>query len=286
MKKFSRFSKKFKSISKIIVKFYPSLKNDLELIQNNKTPEEFLSSNLVISLIVSLFFFFFISVYFYLHEGVLFFEKIFLLLFYSIAIQIFLFFILNLRPRIESNKKMKLFERNLPVFIRQLYVRVTAGMSLYASIENISEKDYGGASSLARRIVAHVRGGLNEVEALEAVSKEIPLEKLNKLFWQIINSVKSGANISETLNSMVIDLEKEQGIMIEEFGSKLTPLTMMYLLLTIIFPSLGTAFVIIISSLFGTIMNEKILWMFPIYIIIINFIFFNLVKRIKPNVEM
>ncbi len=286
LKRFIRFSKKFKGLVKKIKAFYPNLDSNLDSCNIKLSAEDFLGVNLVRSILISSVFFIILVIYFYFSEKIMVFKKLPFLFLLSFIVFFLAFLIFNNSPKLMAKNKIKRLEKELPEFIQQLYIRVTAGMPLYAGIENIAQKNYGEISDLARRIVAYVKGGMNEVEALERISKEMPSKKLSKLFWQITNSIKSGADISKTLNLMAQDLEKEQIISIDEFSSKLTPLTMMYLLLTIIFPALGTSFLIIISSLFGGGIRKEFLWILPIYVIIINMVFFRLMNKIKQNINI
>ena len=63
--------------------------------------------------------------------------------------------------------------------------------------------------------------------------------------------MKAGADISTVLKEVIDALSEEQIVQIQDYGSKLNPLAMFYMLLGVIMPALSITFVIIISSFSG-----------------------------------
>ena len=59
---------------------------------------------------------------------------------------------------------------------------------------------------------------------------------------------KTGADVSTSLNSVVEQITHEQMIEVKEYGRKLNPLAMFYMMMAVIIPTLGVTLLIVIST--------------------------------------
>ncbi len=194
-------------------------------------------------------------------------------------------FILKMRqPYFLANKRSKDFDKNIAFAIREIYVRVNSGQTLFNAISRVGFGDYGEISEEFKKYVHKLETGKSELEALEELAGRIASEDFRRLLWQLINSLKEGSDVSKTLRSMVQNIERSKKIRIEQFSSKLTPLSVMYLLSAIILPALGMTLMIILSSLMGNDSLTKIFYLIPVYLVVINTFFLTAIRKVRPHV--
>jgi len=195
-----------------------------------------------------------------------------------------LFLTFSYQPRVKANRKARELERDLPYAIRHVLIEVRSGISLYDAMAAVTT-DYGEASKEFNRIVSDVKGGKSQVEALEDSIERNKSMMYRRTMWQMINSLKSGADLSKTLETMVDAMVEEQKLKVQNYGEDLNPLILMYLMLAVIFPSLGATLMIVMSSFTGfSLSNNVFLGMLGI-LIIFQVFFLNFVKTKRPEVK-
>lgn len=194
------------------------------------------------------------------------------------------FFLKMRAPYVKAKSRSKSFDKNLGFAIRELYVMVNAGQTLFKAVSKVAFANYGEVSEEFRKYVYDLQSGKSELDALEDMSDRVSSEQFRKLLWQLINSLKEGADISQTLKGMVESIERSKRNAIEEFGSRLTSFSLMYLILAIVLPTLGMTVVIILSSLLGRPSLARIFYAIPVYICLVNVFFVIPVKELRPYV--
>jgi flagellar protein FlaJ len=195
---------------------------------------------------------------------------------------IFLTFVYQ--PKVTANKKSRMLEKELPYALRHMLIEVSSGISLYESMVSVST-DYGEASKEFKRIVNDIQGGKSQVEALEDSITRNPSIMYRRAVWQMINALKSGADITKTLDSLVDTMIEEQKLKVQNYGEDLNPFILMYLMLAVIFPSLGATLMIVISSFTGfSLSNNMFLGMLG-GLAVFQVFFLNLVKSKRPEVK-
>ena len=97
--------------------------------------------------------------------------------------------------------------------------------------------------------------------------------------------MKSGADMSNVINEIIDLLSQEQILQIQRYGSQLNPLAMFYMLMVVIAPSLGTTFLIILSSFISLpgATAKMIFWGLYITIIFFQLMFMGVIKSRRPN---
>ncbi len=188
------------------------------------------------------------------------------------------------QPKVTANKKSRLLEKELPYALRHMLIEVSSGISLYEAMVSVST-DYGEASNEFNRIVNDIQGGKSQVEALEDSISRNPSIMYRRAVWQMINALKSGADITKTLDSLVDTMIEEQKLEVQNYGEDLNPFILMYLMLAVIFPSLGATLMIVISSFTGfNLSNNMFLGMLG-GLAVFQVFFLNLVKSKRPEVK-
>jgi flagellar protein FlaJ len=197
---------------------------------------------------------------------------------------IFIFLTVGYRPRIKAKRIARQVEKDLPYALRHMLIEVSSGISLYQAMVSVSE-DYGKASDEFKRIVSDIEGGKSQTEAIEDSITRTKSQMYRRSQWQIINSIKSGANVTETLESLVDTIIEEQKLEVENYGKDLNPFVLMYLMLAVIFPSLGVTLLIVLSSFTGVNITRTLFYGILGGLTVFQIFFLNLITTRRPEVK-
>ncbi len=280
--KVRRISGHFLGLGENISKLFPSLEFDLEQAGIEISPRRWMAIAIFtlifyFALVFSLIFAVTISA----KAGLIKALSISLLSGGSIGFASFLF--LSFYPKLTSTRKVKDIEKNLPPMLHHLLVQVRAGVPLYNTFVSIAKSDYGLLSNEIRRVVNEVNTGKSEAEALEILTRETPSFFFRRVMWQVINALKSGADIGITMKEIVDNLAVEQRVAIKKYGSQLNPLALMYMLFAVIFPTLGITFLLVLASFTGLTLNLEVILIGIIAVLVMfQFMFIGLVKSRRP----
>lgn len=195
-----------------------------------------------------------------------------------------LFLTFAYRPRVKANRISRQLEKNLPYALRHMLIEVSSGISLYEAMVDASY-DYGEASDEFDRIASDIQGGKSQIEALEDSIGRNPSIMYRRAVWQMINALKSGADITETLESLVDSMVEEQKLAVERYGEDLNPFILMYLMMAVIFPSLGVTLMIVMSSFIELPLNRMTFYGILGGLTMFQAFFLNLVKSKRPEVK-
>jgi flagellar protein FlaJ len=276
-----RISRRFLGIGTFLSKIFPTMK--IELIRANIDLDEreyltvaFFSSflwclfTLIILLFLSFFKEFSSSIFFFLIPFALLFS---------------VFFYIRYYPGLITIRKIKDLEKNLLFALRSMEIQIGSGISLFDSLVSISREKYGLISEEFKKVIKKISTGKSEIEALEDLVLRNPSLYFRRIIWQITNSIKSGADLSSTLRVIVEDLSYERLVSIRKYGSQLNPMAMIYMMMAVIFPSLGVSFLMILSSFSNVKLTELVFWFILGFTAFFQFIFIGLIKSRRPTVE-
>jgi len=194
---------------------------------------------------------------------------------------VFIYFILY--PKLIVSRKVRDVEKNLPFVLRHLLIELRGGVSLYDALVSISSQDYGILSKEFKEVVKKISSGYSEIQALEELTLKIPSQKFRKTMWQIVNSLRSGVDISDVLKDIVNNMISEQRAEIKEYGSSLNPIALSYMMFCIIFPTMGLVVILILTSFMG-IANfpKELLYLIALLIAFVQFNFIGIIKTKRP----
>ncbi len=281
-KKVVRLSDKFLGIGETLSVLFPSLEFDLEESGFDIAPRRWMS----ISFFTSFFYFSFIFAILLVTTfaakvelqraiGVSFMAGA------GIGTGTFLF--LAFYPKLMSQRKVKNIEKNLPYMLHHMLVQIRAGVPLYDTLVSVAKSDYGVLSNEIRKVVNEINTGKSEAEALEKITRNTPSFFFRRVMWQVINALKSGADIGSTMKEIVENMSVEQKVAIKRYGSQLNPLALMYMLFAVIYPTLGITFLLVLATFTGILLNlELILIGITATLVIFQFMFVGLIKSRRP----
>jgi len=200
------------------------------------------------------------------------------------VISIIGFFTFTNLPKIKGKRISRELEKDLPYALRHMLIEVRSGISLYESMVSVSS-GYGEASKEFNRIVKDINGGKPQIEALEDSIVRNPSTQYRRAMWQMINALKSGTDVSNTLDTLVESMVKQQKLDVERYGKELNPYILVYLMIAVIMPSLGVTFLIVLSTFTGVGLDEMTFYQMLAGLILFQIFFLNFVKSKRPEVK-
>jgi len=127
--------------------------------------------------------------------------------------------------------------------------------------------------------------GISQIDAIEEHGKITTSKYLKRVLWQISNGMRAGSDMSIVLKEGIKSLNDEQAIQIQNYGGRLNPLVMFYMLIAVILPSLGITFLIVISSIINLPGSIVRLIFFGIlgFVFFMQIMFLGLIKARRPS---
>ena len=191
---------------------------------------------------------------------------------------------LAMYPKLSVTRKVNQMEHFLPYGLHHLLIEVRSGVPLYNSLVSIAQSKYGMLSQEFRRAVNEINTGKSEIAALEMLARENPSLYFRRVIWQLVNALKSGADIGQTIKQIVDNLGEEQRIAIKKYGAQLNPLSLMYMIFCVIFPTLGITFLLVISSFIGIGIDIQYLLIgILVFLMMFQFMLIGLIKSRRPT---
>jgi len=198
---------------------------------------------------------------------------------------IILFFYLLKVPDVKIRQKESGVSREIVFATRFLMIEIESGVPIYNAFINVG-RVYPVVGSYFNAIVDQIDMGTSMEDSINETLELVPSSNLRKILWQLLNSIKTGADVSGSLNSVLDQIVNEQKIEVEEYGRKLNPLAMFYMLLAVIMPSLGSTMIIIFASFIGISLSITVLLTISGLLAFMQFMFYGLIKSARPPVEL
>ncbi len=195
---------------------------------------------------------------------------------------LFMYFLKYVDLKIERIKKE--IDQEIIFAGRYLIIEMESGVPLYESFENV-KKSYPIAGSYFGDIVDRVYLGTSLEDAINETMLITPSSNLRKILWQILNSSKTGANISSSLNVILDQAVREQQIAVNEYGKRLNPMAMFYMMISIIIPSLGITMLVILATFMGLNITMPFFIVIALLVGLIQFMFLSMIKSARPPIS-
>jgi pilus assembly protein TadC len=188
-------------------------------------------------------------------------------------------------PRIYNSRKQSNIEKNLISGLEDMLVQLNAGIPLFNIIVNISASDYGMLSYEFSKAAKKINAGLPELEVLENIGEENSSIFFRRTLWQLSNGMRSGSDISIIIKDSIRSLNEEQMIQIQNYGNKLNPMIMFYMLVSVILPALSITFLTVISSLVNLPQSATVLLFIGLFVgvIFVQVSFVGLIRSLRPS---
>lgn len=282
IKKLRNSSYIFFGIGESLEGFFPFLKLHLKQAEVDFSVKEYLSMCFLSSVI----FFIFFGTLFILILALTGVEKFFLFgLITSAIVTLFVFLQQITYPKLYAHRRIRDIERNLLGALQNILIQLNSGVPLFDILVSISKGDYGEVSKEFSRAVKEINAGKPQIETLEEMAAINPSLFFRRAIWQLVNGMKSGADMASVVNEVINSLSEEQILQIQRYGSQLNPLAMFYMLIVVIAPSLGMTFLIILSSFISLseFSTKLVFWVLYGIVIFFQIIFMGIIRSRRPN---
>ncbi|VVB57608.1 Type II secretion system (T2SS), protein F [uncultured archaeon] len=203
--------------------------------------------------------------------------------FFFLTLQYFL-----MQPRMLSRRRGRKIDQELVFAGRHLLIELRSGVMLFDAMLGVT-RDYGEVSREFNKIVEKVTLGVPMAAALHDVAEHCPSNYGRRVILQMANSLSSGSDVADSLESVLEQVSQEQIIQLKAYGQKLNPLVMFYMIFGVILPSLGVAFLIILLSFVGTGLSHYgpgLMVAVFCMVAIIQFMFLSVVENSRPSFDL
>ncbi len=280
-----RFSKFLTPIGRNLSRIKPSLDSELVQLEINATPTQYMSMAALAFLLTFIEMFLFLMIVL-----VLIFESkatdFLLLVFISSTIMAFFIFMqFSFYPQNLLQLKAKKLNRDLLFALRHLLVQVRSGVPLYNAMVSLSQADYGIVSEEFKQTAKEISRGVSQTEALSNMVMRTPSVYLRRVVWQISNALRAGSDLSQVIESLVKQFSEEEKVRLRRFGKELSPWALMYLMFTVIFPTMGIAMLLILTSLAPITITNEMFALFIVFFSSFQFFFIKFLKNKRPSVR-
>lgn len=197
---------------------------------------------------------------------------------------IVMFFYMFKLPDLKISKKEKEISKEIVFAGRFMIIELESGVPLYNAMVNLS-KNFPIVGKYFKEITDKIDLGTSMEDALNDAVEFIPSNDLRKIFWQIMNSIRTGSDIAKSLYSVMDQVTKDQMNEVNKYGKKLNPLAMFYMIIAVILPSLGVTMLIILSSFIQFQLSLTILLSLTAFLGFVQFMFIAMVKFSRPAIE-
>ena len=183
-----------------------------------------------------------------------------------------------------KSKKTEL-ETDLLYSARHFLLKLESGSSLVNALESVSNLNTK-SSKYFKMIIFDISLGMTVEDAIEKAIEMSPSKAFTKILEEINSALKTGTDIQKTMKATLDEISKLHLIQIEEYGRKLNPLSLFYMILGTIIPSLGTAMLVVAASLIPgfIIIDSRILLSIAGLVFVIQVFFLLAFRSLKPAV--
>ena len=204
---------------------------------------------------------------------------------FSLAFAGFIFFSQRIYPKIYAQRKEKNIERNLIPALEDMLVQLTSGIPIFSILVSIASSNYGVLSQEFKKAVSKINAGSPQIQVLEEMGEKSSSPFFRRTLWQLSNGMKAGSDMSIVVKDSINILNQEQLIQIQNYGNKLNPLIMFYMLTSVILPALAITFLTILASIIGLPATTATLLFVGMYVLVIllQIMFLGVIRSARPS---
>lgn len=267
-------------IFKKFAEHFPGLRLKLKQAGMPETPEDFVKKTLFSA--------------FYMTTGIALFllgifaklEVSIKLIFFICFILFFIFFGYFLKvPEAKISKKEREISREIVFAGRFLIIELESGINIYDAMNNIP-KNFPIIGKYFKEITDKIDLGTSVEDALNETIQTTANADFGKILWQIQNVLRTGADMSSSLTTVLEQIVRDQTIEVKQYGQKLNPIAMFYMVIAVILPSLGIIGLLVMSSFLSITFDLTILIFIAGMLAFIQFMFVAIIKSSRPSVDI
>ncbi len=168
---------------------------------------------------------------------------------------------------------------------RFLIIELESGIPAYESFRHVAH-NYPTIGKYFQSIIEDIDFGTSMDDAINRAIELTPSKNFRRMLWQILNSMNTGADVAKSLNAVVEQIVREQKVELNEYGRKLNPLAMFYMILAVVLPSIGITMFVVFVSFIGVELNMTSLLLIAGFMGFVQFLFYNIVKGSRPASQL
>ncbi len=271
-------------LKRYLVRRDPSLQGKLKIAHEKHTPESYVSHLLFNALMYSLAFTFFIFMIISRDTEI---STYISILFISVSFMVLtlLFYkFLSLNLDVKIKRIQHDIDKEVVYAGRFLLVKLESGTPLFNALID-GTKTHGVAGEYFREIVEDIELGTPIEQALSNAMVLTPSEKFRRILFNVNNSLRLGIDVTKSLQSVIDDLVAEQMNEIQVYSKKLGSISMFYLLLAIVVPSLGMTVIVIVLSFMSIRLDIIGYGALLLIVLMLQIFFISLFRNIRPSVS-
>ncbi len=267
------------NISDALLPYMPGLGRKLNMAGEKKQPNEFLDGIVLMALAMALF-----TAAVVAWLAVIYWISLALPVIVFVLVSIAFFYYGYIYPELRIIKRKKDIDNEIVFAAKHIMIEISSGMPLFDALVGTTH-GYGAVSDEIKTIVERVTFGEPLTHVLRDTAEKTPSPSFRRILVQIANSAISGANVARALEATVDQISKEQILEVKEYGQKLNPLIMFYLVIAVIFPSLGMIFVMILLSFVGKNISIPLVYLILVALLLglVQYMFLAFVKSARPR---
>lgn len=168
---------------------------------------------------------------------------------------------------------------------RYLLVKLNSGAPLVNALDEAANS-YGLANKYFREIMNDIDLGKPVEDALDDAAEYSPSEKFRKIIFQINNALKIGIDVTDFLRETLEQIVDDQILQIKKYGKKLNSVTLFYLLIGIVLPSLGMTILTLVMSVSEALSGWAFYSIVLLLLTILQAAFLITYRQIRPNINI
>lgn len=264
----------------LLARKFPELQGKLRKARRTETDQEFLRNIFNASVLIGGGIFLFVaSILFSFGQPIGF------ALIVAVASSIIGFFYLMKLPDMLIMRMNKEIDREVVYAGKFLIVEINAGVTLYDALKTVA-KNYPAIGEYLRTLINEVDLGTSIDEALNNAINTTTSKHFRQILWQILNAQQTGADVAQSLASVLDQIQRSQLIEAERYGKKLNPVAMFYLMMAVVIPSLGMVMAIIVASFMSIHISFLTLMLILGFFMFFQFMFVAIIKSMRPAIQL
>jgi flagellar protein FlaJ len=189
-------------------------------------------------------------------------------------------------PRVIARKIVEEVDRDLVYALKDLLLQISSGVPLFDAMVNISKSGYGIISKEFRRTVQDINAGEMQETALEKMALRTESEFLRRTIRQMLTAFRSGASLQAALKSVIKNLQQYQYSQVKSYTYELNLWVLLFIIISVAVPSLGTTLLVVLSTFGGISVNEGFIIMLVSFCFACQIALVEFIKSRRPVTRM
>ena len=182
-------------------------------------------------------------------------------------------------------KRRKEIDREILFATRFLLVKIESGVPMFNALADAAKNDTAGGKFF-QEIVTDVELGTPFEEAIDKVKETTPSGKLKRLLRNVLSTIETGTDIQRAMKNISKQITDDQFNEIKAYEKKLNSLSLFYLILAVVIPSLGMTMFLLISGFFNLGITNVHVFIFLFFLVLVQIFFLSLFKQARPGIDI